>query len=116
MPSRSLFRAELNHVGDDTDRGPGRANPFLLRDEFLEHVVLDRAAHALPWHPLALRIDQVHRQQDRSRAIYRHRSGDLIDRNPIEQARHVMNRTDRYSFASDLAVGALMVGVIAYQG
>src|SRR5712671_4535441 len=44
MKARCLLGAELDHVGDDAQRWRGRANPFLLRGEFLEHIVLNRSA------------------------------------------------------------------------
>jgi hypothetical protein len=37
-------RAGHEHVADDAQRRAHAADPFLLRDELLEHVVLDRAA------------------------------------------------------------------------
>ena len=94
MEARRLLRTELDHIRDDPQRRLGRADPFLLRDELLEHVILDRAAHLAPRHPLALRVDQVHREQHRRRAVDRHRGRDLADRNPIEQPRHFLDRGD----------------------
>ncbi len=116
VPSRSPLRAELDHVGNDPHRGSRRADPFLLRDELLEHVVLDRAADLLPRHALALGHDQIHRQQNRCRAVDRHRGADLVQRDAVEQPGHVMDRRDRNAFAADLANRALVVGVVTHQG
>src|SRR6185369_2378328 len=46
MPLRRFLHAELDHVGHDPQRRLGRTDPFLLRDELLEHVVLDGAARS----------------------------------------------------------------------
>ena len=115
VPARNLLRAELDHVGDDPDRGPRRTDPFLLRDELLEHVVLDRAGDFVPRHALALGDHEIHRQQHRGRAVDRHRGRNLVERDAIEQARHVVDRGYRDALASDLAARALVVGVVAHQ-
>ncbi len=115
VPARNLARAEFDHVGDDSQRRARRANPFLLRDVLLEHVVLDRSADALPRNSVALGYDQVHRKQNRRRAIHRHRSGDPVERNSIEQRRHVVHGRDRNPFASHFAERAFVVGVVAHQ-
>ncbi len=115
VPARNLARAEFDHVGDDSQRRSRRANPFLLRDVLLEHVVLDGAADAIPRNPVALGYDQVHREQDRRRTIHRHRSGDAVERDSIEQRRHVVNRRDRDAFAPNFAERAFVVGVVAHQ-
>src|SRR5208282_5742213 len=115
VPARNFARAELDHVRHHSNRRTRRRNPFLLRDKLLEHVVLDRAAHAIPRHALPLRHDQVHREQDRRGTVHRHRGADLVERNPIEQPHHIVNRGDRNAFTPDLAFGALVVGVIAHQ-
>src|SRR5262249_42290663 len=48
VPARHLAAAELHHVDHDAERRLGRADPLLLRDELLQHVVLDRAAERGP--------------------------------------------------------------------
>ena len=115
MPARNLARAELDHVGDDSQRRTRRANPFLLRDVLLEHVVLNRAADAIPRNSVALGHDQVHREQNRRRAIHRHRRGHAVERNSIEQRRHVVDGRDRHALASNFAERAFVVGVVAHQ-
>jgi hypothetical protein len=43
VPARDFLSAELEDVRDETHRRTRRENVFLLRDEFLEDVVLNRA-------------------------------------------------------------------------
>ena len=45
-----------------------------------------------------------------------HRGGDLVDRDAIEQAGHIVNRGDRDAFAAHLAFGPFVVGVVTHQG
>ena len=115
VPSRNFLGAELDHVGHDSDRRPRRTDPLLLRDELLEHVVLDRAGDLVPRDVLAFGYHQIHRQQHRGRAVDRHRGRYFVERDPIEQARHVVDRGYRDALASDLAARAFMVGVVAHQ-
>src|SRR5579862_9034056 len=42
IEARSLLRRELDDIGDEPHRGPGRKNVLLLGDVFLENVVLKR--------------------------------------------------------------------------
>src|SRR5262249_55366964 len=65
--------AELDHVDDDAHRRHRRTDPFLLRDELLQHVVLDGAAEPLPRNALLLGDRQVHGEQHARRAVDRHR-------------------------------------------
>ena len=78
VPARRVLRAELDHVDDDAHRRLRRADPLLLRDELLQHVVLDRAAELLATGtPCSLGDREVHREQHARRAVDRHRRGDL---------------------------------------
>ena len=76
VPPRHLLRAEGKHVGDQPHRRTRRIDVFLLRDEFLEDVVLDRARQRLPAGALLLRHHEIHREQHRRRRVDRHRRGD----------------------------------------
>ena len=51
VPARHVLGAEREHVGDEPHRRPRREDVFLLRDEFLEDVVLNRARQRLPAAP-----------------------------------------------------------------
>ena len=115
MPARRLAGAELDHVDDDAHRRRRRRDPFFLRDELLEHVVLDGAAQLVQRNVAALRHGEVHRQQDAGAAVHRHRGGHAVERNVGEQRFHVRQGGDGDAFAADLAEGARVVGVVAHE-
>ena len=105
----------LEQVHDDLERGLRREDPGVLRHVLLEDVVLDRALQLVDRHALLLRRGDVEAEQDRRRAVDRHRGGDLVERNPVEQGLHVGQARDRDAALADLALGAGMVGVVAHQ-
>ena len=115
VPLRHVLRAELERVDDELHRGPRRENVRLLRDVFLENVVLDRSAKLLPRHALLFGDGQVHRPQDRGRRVGRHRSADLVERNALEQRFHVGQRIDGDAALADFAFRHRMVGVVTHQ-
>src|SRR5437773_2134182 len=84
-------------------RRAARTNPLFLRDELLEHVVLHRAADAIPRDALLFGDRQVHGERDRRRAVDRHRRGDVAERNVGEQPLEIVERRDRHAFLADLA-------------
>ena len=65
--------------------------------------------------PCSLRGGDVEAEQHRRRAVDRHRGGDLVERNAVEQGLHVGQAGDRDAALPDLALGAGMVGVVAHQ-
>ena len=64
----TVLRAELHRVHHQPHRRLGREDEFLLRDEFLEDVVLDRAAQLVGAHALFLGGGDVHGPDDGGRA------------------------------------------------
>ena len=58
----------------------------------------------------------VEAEQHRGRAVDRHRGGDLVERDPVEQRLHVGQAGDGDAALAHLALGAGMVGVVAHQG
>ena len=112
---RRVFHAELERVDDQAHRRFGRIDVFLLRDVFLEDVVLQRAGNFLPVGALFFGDGEIHRPDHRGGRIDRHRGGDVGERNLIEQNFHVGERTDRDAAFADFAFGERMVGVVAHQ-
>ena len=93
-----------------------REAPLLLGDVLLEDVGLDRAPEPLRGDPLLLGGDDVEGEQDRRRGVDRHRDGDLVERDPVEQRLHVVDRVEGDALDPDLAQRAPVVGVEAHQG
>ena len=112
---RREFRAELEGVDHQPHRRRGRVNVFLLRDVFLQDVVLDGAGDLLPVGTLFFRDHQVHRPQHAGRGIDRHRGGDLFQIDAVEQDLHVFQRIDGDAALADFAFAGRMIGVVAHQ-
>jgi hypothetical protein len=69
----------------------------------LEDVVLHRAADPVERHALLLGDRHVEAEEDDRRPVDRHRDGDLVERDPVEQRLHVGQRGDRDAALADLA-------------
>ena len=65
-------------------------------------------------HALAPRDGDVERQQDDRRRVDRHRRRDAIERDAVEQLRHVLDRIDGDADAADLARGQRVIRVVAH--
>ena len=81
--------AELEDVGHEAHRRPGREDVGAAGDVLLEDVVLGRAADPCPLDALRLGRGDVQGQQDRRRGVDRHRRADLAERQAVEQDGHV---------------------------
>ncbi len=115
VPARHAPRAVDQHVAHDAQVRAHPADPLLLRDELLEHVVLQRAAKRLGRDAAPLGHDDVERQQrDRGR-VDRHRRRHLIEGDAVEQPLHVGDRGHRHALAPDLAARLGVVGVEAHE-
>ena len=76
VPARHARRAEDEHVAHDAQVRAHAADPLLLRDELLEHVVLQRAAERLGRDAAPLGRDDVEGEQRDGRRVDRHRRRD----------------------------------------
>ena len=94
--------------------GARRIDVGAARDVFLQDVVLDRARQRRGGDALPLRDRDVERQQDDRRRVDRHRRRHAIERDAVEQRRHVLDRIDRDADAADFAGGQRMVRVVAH--
>ena len=62
---------------------------------------------------LLLGRDDVEREQPRGRRVDRHRRVHLVERDAVQQRRHVAAVRDRHADLADLAARELVVGVVA---
>ena len=102
---RSVLDAEFERVDHQAHRGFWRVDVFLLRDVFLQDVVLKGAGQFFPVRALLFRDGQIHRPDDSGGRIDRHGSGDLGERNLVEEHFHVGERTDGDATLADFAFG-----------
>ena len=113
VPLRHFALAEREDVRDDPQRGLRRIDVGAARDVFLQDVVLNRARQLLRRHALALADRDVQRQQDDRRRVDRHRRRHLVERDAVEQRRHVVDRIDRHADAPDFARRQVVIAVVA---
>ena len=111
----SVAYAEFERVDDQAHRRLRRINVFLLRDVFLQDVVLQRAGDFLPVRALLFRDGQIHGPDHRRGRIDGHGSGDVGQRNLVEEHFHIGERTDGHAALADFAFGERVVGVVTHQ-
>ena len=107
--------AELDGIGDQPHGRPRRKDVFLLRDVFLEDVVLQSSREAAPIDTLLLRHRQVHGPQNRGGRIDGHGDRDIAQRNSAEQDFHILERADRRAAFADFAQTQVVARVVAHQ-
>ena len=115
IPVGIVLGAVLDRVDDELKGGEHRKEPLLLRDVFLENVVLKSAAHFLFGHALLFGDRQVHRQDHDGRAVDGHGGRDFAEGNAGEQLLHILERGDGDAAFADLAFGFGAVGVVAHE-
>ena len=115
VPAGHLARPEFDGVGDEAHRRLGREQELLLGDELLEDVVLGRPLEAVARDAGLLGGHDVHRPDRRGRAVDRHRGGDPVERQAVEQDLHVGQARDADAARPELALGLRIVAVVAVQ-
>ncbi len=115
VPARHVLGRPFDHVADQAHRRLDREAPLLLGDVLLEDVGLNRPAEAVGRDALLLGRDDVKGQQDRGGRVDGHRDGDLVERDPVEEGLHVVERVQRDALHADFAEAAAVVGVEAHQ-
>src|SRR5258708_11930234 len=111
----SELGSELESINHQPHGWRGRIDVFLLRDVFLENVVLKGAGNFLPVGPLLFRHHQIHGPQDRGRRVDGHGDRGLFQINAVEQYLHVFQRIYGHAAPADFAFAGRMVGVVAHQ-
>ena len=116
VPLRDPLAAVREQVGDDPHRRLRRVDVRAARGVLLQEVVLDGAADLRRVDALLLGDQLVEQQQDRRGRVDRHGRRDAIERDPVEQPPHVVDRVDRDAGLADLALGARVIRVQAHLG
>jgi hypothetical protein len=76
-------------------------------------IVPPSAVHGMPCSSATARYIA---SADARRAVHRHRRGDLVEADVLEERAHVAERRHGDALAADLAAGARVVGVVAHEG
>ena len=113
--SGSSCAAELDRVGHQPHGRLRREEELLLRDVFLEDVVLQGAAQLLPAVALLLGRGDVHGPDDGRGRVDGHGRGDLAHGNPVEEHFHVGQRADGHAALAELAQRLGRVAVVAVE-
>ena len=116
VPARDLLVAVSKDVADESERLLRRVDVGAARDVLLQHVVLDGPRELVAGDPVLLRDQLVEQQEHRARRVDGHRGRDLVERQPVEQDAHVVDRVDRHTDLADLAVRDRLVAVVAHLG
>ncbi len=72
-----VLHGKFKGVDHQTHRRLGRVDVFLLRDVFLEDIVLQSAGKFIPVRALLFRYGKIHRPDDRRGRVDGHRSSDV---------------------------------------
>ena len=97
---------ERDQIGSQAHRRPRRIHIGAARDVFLEDIVLHRPAELRAIDFPFVGHRDVKAEQDCSRGIDRHRSGDAIERNVLEEQAHVLEGANGDARASHRPSGA----------
>ena len=116
VPLGHPLLAELHGIGDKAQARLGRINIGSARDVFLQNVVLDGSAKRFGGNTVLLRHRDVQGQQNGGGGVDGHRSGNLIQRNVLQQNFHVLDRSDGHSHAAHFTVHQGMIRVVANLG
>ncbi len=117
-------RVELRHppggepedVGDDPHRRGRRVDVGVADHELLEDVVLDGPGQLLARHPLLLGRDDVEGEHRQHGAVHGHGHAHPVERDPVEQLAHVVDRVDRDAGHPDVARHPRVIAVVAAVG
>jgi len=90
IPLRDLPGREGHDVGDEPEAGLDRVDIRAAGDVFLEHVVLHGARERAPGNALLVPQRHVQGEEDRRGGVDRHRRRDRAERDPVEEATHVV--------------------------
>ena len=112
IETRRVESAELEGIHHQPHGRGRRIDVLLLRDVFLQDVVLQGAGDLLPVRALLFRDRQIHRPQHRGGRIDRHRHGDLFKIDAGEENLHIFQRVDGDAAFADLAFTLRIVGVV----
>src|SRR5688572_3871443 len=115
IPLRDVLGGPCEAIDDQPERRLDREAPGMLRHVLLEDVVLNRPPECSRIHALLLGRGNVEAVQNHGRPVDRHRGGDLVERNAVEQQLHVSQAGDRYATLPYLSLGSRVVRVIAHE-
>jgi hypothetical protein len=114
VPVRELLLAVREDVGHDPERMPGREDVGASRHVFFQDVVLHGTRQFRKRDVLAACDRDVQREQDDGGRVDGHRRRDAIERDPVEQRRHVLDRIDRHPDPADFALRQNVIRVVPH--
>ncbi len=116
VKARGEERSELQGIDHQPHGRRGRKDVLLLRDVFLENVVLQRARNLFPIAALFFDGHQVHGPEHIGGRVDGHGDAGLFQIDAGEEGLHVFQRIDGHPALTHLAFALRGVGVITHQG
>ncbi len=101
----SVLDAEFEGVDDQTHGRFRRVDVFLLRDVFLEDVVLESAGNFAPVGALFFGYGKIHGPDDSGGRIDSHRGGDVGERDLVKEDFHIGERADGDTAFANFTIG-----------
>ena len=108
-----MLRRVPEDVGDDAHGRRWRVDVRIPHHELLENVVLNGPRQLCGLDALFFCRNDVKRQNGQDRSVHRHAHGHAIQRNPFEQALHILNRINRNPRHANVSGNPGMVAVVA---
>ena len=115
VEARGVAGTELEGVHDQAHRRLGRIDVLLLRNVFLQDVILDGAGDFFPVSALLFGDHQIHRPQHRGGRVDGHGNRGLLQVDGGEEDFHVLEGVDSYAALADLAFAGWMIGVVPHE-
>ena len=116
IPPRQPLRRKLHRIHHQPQRRLRRKDIFVLRDILLENIVLQSPADFFRRDALLFRHHQIHRPNNRRRAVDGHRGSDLPQGDAVKQGFHIRQRGHRHAALAELPHRPRVIGIVAVQG
>ncbi len=116
MPAGHPFGAKGKKIGNEPHGGGRRKDVCPPGDVLFEDVVLHSPANLRRWDPLLFPDRHIHTQQNCGGGIDRHRRGDLVQGDAVQEAFHILQRIDDDSHLAHLSMGFGRIRVVPDLG
>ena len=114
VPAWKVVPAVGEKICGDPQRGLRGVDVGAAGHVFLQHVVLDRPGQLFGGNTLLLPHGDVEAEENRCGGVDGHGGGDLLQRNPVQESLHVLQRIDGHPHPAHLSPGGGVVGVVSH--
>ena len=114
IPIRNTRGAVRKDIRNEPHPRTRRIDIRTPSDVLLEDIVLRSASECGKRNPSALSEHDQERQQGRCRRVDGHRDGHVLKLNPLKEAIHVIEGSDRHPHSPNLSTSEVMIGVTTH--